>query len=306
MDNFAAKKEINMPTATATRPSEQQQAQGYTHSPAPTQVTVNNHYMEQSMNHPAVNFLMPSSEQNAKEHVIVQSKEGVNIEQSLRNVRDMASTWYKSSTRQLYLVLGQCYELYYLIETADSNKRDKYRDDVKSAFTALDGVQGANSLLGRIISVVFNFADLDRRQRSRYGSVIKAAFSTEPKPVNAEAFVSWLERTGGIVAALDKRDSKKGDKMEQSAINEVVRAMPAKAQLSIPNKGNKFVVLLAQPVDSNTVKVLYQFEDDTIGDSLATKAYKAQQKLAKEAEKADTAASEADKLAAEINAQEEA
>ncbi len=258
------------------------------------------------MNHPAVNFLIPSSAQGTNEQVIVQSKEGVNIEQSLRNLRDMASTWYKSSTRQLYAVLGKCYELYYLIETANSSERDKYRDDVKSAYTALDGVQGARSLLGRIISVVFNFADLDRRQRSRYGSVIKAAFNAEPKPENADAFVGWLERTGGIVAALDKRDSKKGDKVEQSEINEVVRAMPAKAQLSIPNKGNKFVVLLAQPVDSNTVKVLYQFEDDTIGDSLATKAYKAQQNLAKEAEKAGTAASEADKLAAENKTEKEA
>jgi len=295
-----------MPTATATHPSEEQREQGSMQSPVSTRIAYNNHYTEQSMNHPAVNFLIPSPAQGANEQVIVQSKEGVNIEQSLRNVRDMASTWYKNSTRQLYAVLGQCYELYYLIETADSSKRDKYRDAVKSAYTALDGAQGARSLLGRIISVVFNFADLDRRQRSRYGSVIKAAFNTEPKPLNAEAFVGWLERTGGIVAALDKRDSKKGDKVEQSEINEVVRAMPAKAQLSIPNKGNKFVVLLAQPVDNNTVKVLYQFEDDAIGDSLATKAYNAQQKLAKEAEKADTAASEADKLAAENNTEEEA
>jgi hypothetical protein len=258
------------------------------------------------MNYPAVNFLTTPLAQDAPRDIIVHNKEGVDIEQSLRNVSDIAGTWYKSSTRELYAVLGQCYELYYLIETADSNKRDRYRDDVKSAYTALDGAQGARSLLGRIISVVFNFADLDRRQRSRYGSVIKTAFNTEPKPENADAFVGWLERTGGIVAALDKRDSKKGDKVEQSEINGVVRAMPAKAQLSIPNNGNRFVVLLAQPVDNNTVKVLYQFEDDAIGDSLATKAYKAQQKLAKDAEKADTAASEADKLAAETNAVEEA
>ena len=57
------------------------------------------------------------------------------------------------------------------------------------------------------MSVVFNFADLDRRQRSRYGSVIKTAFGIEQQPTDAAGFVSWLERAGGIVAALDKRSS---------------------------------------------------------------------------------------------------
>jgi hypothetical protein len=64
------------------------------------------------------------------------------------------------------------------------------------------------------------------------------------------------------------------------------------------------VVLLAQPIDSETVEVLYQFEEDSIGDSLATKAYKAQLKLAKDAEKRSTAAIAADRLAGEGAGQE--
>ena len=52
------------------------------------------------------------------------------------------------------------------------------------------------------------------------------------------------------------------------------------------------------------MEVLYQFEEDSVGDSLATKAYKAQQKLAKEAEKRASAAHAADKLANEATAQE--
>ena len=292
-----------MSTTTPTCPSEQQQEQPLMANQTHTQLTIDNQNKEQFMNYPTTSFLMTSPVKSTSDDIIVRNSDGVNIEQSLRNVAAMASTWYKNSTSQLYAVLGQCYELYYLIETADSSQRDKYRDSVKTAYTALGGAQGANTLLSRVVSVVFNFADLDRRQRSRYGSVIKTAFGIEQQPTDAAGFVSWLERTGGIVAALDKRSSKVSTTVEQSEINDTVRAMPVRATVSIPNGSKKFVVLLAKPKDSNTVEVLYQFEEDSIGDSLATKAYKAQKKLAEEAEKRATAASAADKLADEHTAQ---
>ena len=293
-----------MSTTTPTRPSEQQQEQPLMATQTHTQVTIDNQNKEQFMNYPATSFLMTSPVNSTSDDIIVRNSDGVNIEQSLRNVAAMASTWYKNSTSQLYAVLGQCYELYYLIETADSSQRDKYRDSVKTAYTALGGAQGANTLLSRVVSVVFNFADLDRRQRSRYGSVIKTAFGIEQQPTDAAEFVSWLQRTGGIVAALDKPSNGGGKKIEQSFINDAVRAMPTKAILSVPNEANKFVVLLANPVDSNTVEVLYQFEEDSVGDLLATKAYKAEQKLAEEAEKRASAAEAADELADENSVQE--
>ena len=125
------------------------------------------------------------------------------------------------------------------------------------------------------------------------------------KPLSdAAGFINWLEHAGGIVAALEKRSDTGSTKVEQSEINETVRAMPAKAQLNIANSGNRFVVLLAQPIDSETVEVLYQFEEDSIGDSSATKAYKAQLRQAKDAEKRSTAANAADRLAGEGAAQE--
>ena len=293
-----------MPTTTLTRPSEQQQEKPFMETQTHTQVAIDNQNTEQSMNYPTTSFLMTSPIKSTSDDIIVRSDDGVDIEQSLRNVSALASTWYKNSTRQLYGVLGQCYELYYLIEDADISQRDKYRDNVKAAYISLNGGQGANTLLSRIVSVVFNFADLDRRQRSRYSSVIKTAYASEQQPTDAAGFVSWLERTGGIVAALDKRSSKVSTTVEQSEINDTVRAMPVRATVSIPNGSKKFVVLLAKPKDSNTVEVLYQFEEDSIGDSLATKAYKAQKKLAEEAEKRATAASAADKLADEHTAQE--
>ena len=293
-----------MTTATLNKLVEQQQEQSPMAIQPSVHMTIENQNKEQSMNYATTSFLMASPQPSTVNDIIVRNKDGVDIKQSLQNVSAMATTWHKNSTRELYAVLGQCYELYYLIETADSSQRDKYRDNVKGAYAALVGVQGANTLLSRIVSVVFNFADLDRRQRSRYASVVKAAYKAEPKLSKSDDFVSWLNKVGGIVAALETRNGKSVKKVAQSDINETVRAMPAKAQLSITNSGNKFVVLLAKPVDSNTVEVLYQFEEDSIGDSSATKAYKAQQKLAKEAEKRASAAHAADKLASEGIAQE--
>ena len=120
---------------------------------------------------------------------------------------------------------------------------------------------------------------------------------------------AWLRASGARASGrtLGRTDLPvDSTKVEQSEINDTVRAMPAKAKVSIPNGNNKFVVLLAKPLDSNTVEVLYQFEEDSIGDSLATRAYKAQQKLAKEAEKRPTAVDAAEKLTSERTAQGEA
>lgn len=293
-----------MTTATLNQLVEQQQEQSPMAIQPSVHMTIENQNREQSMNYATTSFLMASPQPSPANDIIVHNKDGVDIKQSLQNVSAMATTWHKNSTRQLYAVLGQCYELYYLIETADSSQRDKYRDSVTAAYKALSGEQGAKKLLSRIVSVIFNFADLDRRQRSRYGMVISTAYKAEQKPTDAASFVSWLERTGGIVAALDKPRNGGGKKIEQSFINDAVRAMPTKAILSVPNEANKFVVLLANPVDSNTVEVLYQFEEDSVGDLLATKAYKAEQKLAKEAEKRASAVEAADELANEVTAQE--
>lgn len=250
------------------------------------------------MTHPPASFLVQEPPISAPKDIIVRTDDGLDIEASLRNVSNLASTWYKSSTRQLYAVLGQCYELYYLVETAEKEQRDRYMDEVKAAYDNLNGAQGANTPLSRIVSVVFNFADIDRRQRSRYSSVVRCGFNSKPKPTGANAFVAWLERTGGIVAALEKRSTSTGKKIEQSAINEHVRRLPAIATLNIPNIGNRFVVMLASPVDSNTVEVLYTFEQDSIGDRLATKAYNAVKAQAQEKPQRKTAASVADGLAA--------
>ena len=150
-----------MTTATLNQLVEQQQEQSPMAIQPSVHMTIENQNKEQSMNYATTSFLMASPQPSPANDIIVHNKDGVDIKQSLQNVSAMATTWHKNSTRQLYAVLGQCYELYYLIETADSSQRDKYRDSVTAAYKALSGEQGAKKLLSRIVSVIFNFADLD-------------------------------------------------------------------------------------------------------------------------------------------------
>ena len=81
-----------------------------------------------------------------------------------------------------------------------------------------------------------------------------------------------------------------------SEINETVSKIPAKATIKLPNSGNKFVVILASPTDNNTVDIIHQFEDDTLGDLLAKKVYKLVEKELQEAQSDITAASIADSI----------
>lgn len=243
-----------------------------------------------------MNFKQKQSSAKKVQQAIVCTDNGIDIEQSLHNVRKNAVTWHKQSTARLYNVLGECYELYYLIETADKKQRDLYRDSVKNAYETLNGAQRANKLITRIISIVFDFADLDRKQRSRYGSVITNAFSVEPKLTNATDFTQWITSIGGIVAATQSLKKINAVPVEQSEINETVSKIPAKATIKLPNSGNKFVVILASPTDNNTVDIIHQFEDDTLGDLLAKKVYKLVEKELQEAQSDITAASIADSI----------
>ena len=213
---------------------------------------------------------------------IVINNDKLDIAASLSNVKRLASNWYQSSTKQLYSILGECYELYYLIESATAEDRDNYKDLVKEAYDKLGGGQGYNNLRNGIVSVVFNFPDLDRKQRSRYATLLKRAHDAATEPSNSVEFVTWIEAQGGIIAALSKNSVTRRNKLSQSEINSKVRALPAKARVSLPNSGNRFSVLLAQGVDGNTLDILYQFEDDKLCEQIAARVQKEIEKTAKQ------------------------
>ncbi len=228
-----------------------------------------------------MNMPLPTSEPivDANAHTIVLRNNKIEIETSLNNVKQIATHWYKTSYRTLYIILGQCYELYYLIEEAPTDDRDTYKEQVKNSYESLKGAQGAKNLRSRIVSVVFNFSELDRKVRSRYATVLTRAFNHADKPTDSASFITWLEEQGGIVAALSKKNGDKvTNKTPQIEINSKIRSLPVKARVALPNSGNRFVVLLAQGVNSSTVDILYQFEDDTLCESIATRAFKAVEK----------------------------
>ena len=245
--------------------------------PQITSTQTQSHFIKES----SMNMPLPTSEPivDANTQTIVLRNNKIEIETSLNNVKQNATQWYKTNYRTLYIILGQCYELYYLIEEAPTDDRDTYKEEVKNAYGSLKGAQGAKNLRSRIVSVVFNFSELDRKVRSRYATVLTRAFNHADKPTDSASFTTWLEDQGGIVAALSKKNgSEVTNKTPQIEINSKIRSLPVKARVALPNSGNRFVVLLAQGVNSSTVDILYQFEDDTLCESIATRAFKAVEK----------------------------
>ena len=248
---------------------------------------------------------IPDEKTAQPSRVVIVASDEVNIPKSLENVRQLAKTWYARSTKELYGVLGQCYELYYLIETADQKKRDNYRDTLKGVYEKLHGSQGARQIVTRIVSIVFDFADMDRQTRSRYGSVIKAAHESKDKVTDADSFVRWLESKGGIIAALNKSDPT-AKQTSQAEINEYVTKLPARARLKIPTKGNRLVVLLATPIDSETVEIVYVSDSESLADKLAQSAYNEHAKKGNVTELRLSAAEAAENIAEQCDDKEAA
>lgn len=220
---------------------------------------------------PATTQMQPAANQSS----IVISNGKLDLKASLNSAKANASAWYQASTKMLYNVLGQCYEIYYRIETAPTDERDTLLDELKQAYAELDGNQNANKTTTRIVSVVFNFADIDRKTRSRYARVITKAFKDKNKPTCFESFAQWVITKGGVIKALEviKVDDK--NTFTQADVNRAVRQFTSLATVSnIPNSGNRLVVLLANPVDGNTVEILHASEDKRISDELARKAKK--------------------------------
>lgn len=198
----------------------------------------------------------------------------LDVKQTLDNVVSNASSWYASSTKQLYAVLGQCYELYCIVKRADTAQLAQYKDSIDAYCKALDSQQRARELVGKIISIVFNFGDIDRKTRSRYGRVIKRAHALANPPKNAQAFAVWLEKEGGIVAVLDNASKAESEDESLSAITQYLLSVPSKGAVVVDNDGNEFVVLLARANSKQEVEVVHAFSSTALAEQLTRKAYK--------------------------------
>lgn len=216
----------------------------------------------------------PVTQLHPAQSAMIWQNNQLDIKQTLDNVVSHASSWYASSTKQLYAVLGQCYELYCIVKRADTEQLAQYKDAINAYCKALDSQQRARELVGKIISIVFNFGDIDRKTRSRYGRVIKRAHALVNPPKNAQAFAVWLEQEGGIVAVLDNASKAESEEESLSAITQYLLSVPSKGAVVVDNDGNEFVVLLARANSKQEVEVVHAFNSTALAEQLARKAYK--------------------------------
>lgn len=230
----------------------------------------------------------------------------LDVNDRLDDLRSMAATWYASSQQHLYTVLGHCYALWHTVEKARTAKaRDTYRAEIAKAYEKLNGTQRATKHVNMIISIVFDFADIDRKLRSRYARAISIACEAENAPADASAFVDWIKERGGIIAAVNSAKPKATATFSVTEVNECVRGLPSIGTVALKNGGNRFVLLLADAVNSDSVRVIAEVGTEALCNQLARKLHK---KLIEEggASLRQTAADAADALRNEPQAEETA
>lgn len=229
----------------------------------------------------ANNMEMPNMVKTADSNVVTCDK--FNLKKSLIEAAASAKNYYETSTKMLYQVLGQCFEIYYNIETASTEDREVLKKELELAYAKLKSSQRSNKIPTRIVSVVFNLPEIERKTRSRYARVLAKAFNEKNKPTNTDEFINWILAQGGIVKALEAKQSGDQTTLTQADINQIIRNQPVMTTISgIPNKGNRFVVLLADASDANSVNVLYAFDDEEYCEGVVRRAQKAIAKKSKE------------------------
>ena len=134
-------------------------------------------------------------------------------------------------------------------------------------YEAIEQDSKSKQVSHQVVAVVFSDADQDRRQRSKYASVLKKA--REAKKTFVE-FIPWLEEEGGINAVANgaKTEGKTRDAKADLAVASAASAM---GTVSLEKSGQALTfnrdayVLLAVPSDNDPsvleVKQLWGTED---------------------------------------------
>ena len=191
------------------------------------------------------------------------------VASALSQVQRLATNWHNRSRKELFYVLSKCYDIYQRIEGApDKDTRSAYVADLKKEYDRLEHGSESKQTNHRVVAVVFRNADMDRRQRSKYASVLKKAREANKAFVE---FIPWLEEEGGINAVANgtKTEGKTRDAKADLAVASTASAM---GTVSLEKSGQALTfnrgayVLLAVPSDNDPsvldVKKLWGDVDD--------------------------------------------
>ena len=216
------------------------------------------------------------------DNMVITKTSSSSLADAINTTKDRAAQWYKTSIKELYDILGDCYEIYASVENAENKAaRDYLRAEVEEQFKLINASESATTTQTRIISIVFNLPDIDRRTRSRYARVIKKAFDADNKPSNASGFVEWLTSVGGINKALEQNNNDPQPSASEMT-QKVEQCSKVQATFPLTTKGNRFVVMLANPVDKENVELLWHSDNEALTNKIVAMVYKELNKEEKE------------------------
>ena len=232
------------------------------------------------------------------ENMVITKTSSSSLADAINTTKERAARWYSTSIKELYDILGDCYEIYASVENAENKAaRDYLRAEVEELFKLINASESATTTQTRIISIVFNLPDIDRRTRSRYARVIKKAFDADNKPSNASGFVEWLTCVGGINKALEQNNNDPQPSVSEMA-QKVEQCSKVQATFPLATKGNRFVVMLANPVDKENVELLWHSDNEALTNKIVAMVYKELNKDEKE-NKVQNSTSVADEIKTE-------
>ena len=135
----------------------------------------------------------------------------LNIQHSIKAIRDKAFNWKEKANSELYNLLYNCLLLVIEVEKLEGRERKLVSLDIDEMLEAKNFK--ATKLPNQIVQLVFDF-DMDRKLVSKYATVLNKFIETEQ---SESKFVSWLTDNNGIYGVLSTKEQQQKDNAEMTA-----------------------------------------------------------------------------------------
>jgi hypothetical protein len=192
----------------------------------------------------------------------------------LDGLRAVARSTFESHNKNVYQILGKCYELYYKINTSETATRQHLAKEVSDYYHQNSNIK-ARKLHTHIVHLVLADCTLDRRTVSRYASTLRLAFSTKtPREVLCDSMGRILPEQFAYWLSLYTIDKVQRDlsKQNQYTVEDALRHMALMrnmGEVNLPGLQPKntqfdYKLLIARwDASRNTLVMVHMLEDES-------------------------------------------
>lgn len=184
----------------------------------------------------------------------------LNIKKRVTAIQTKAQSWWKKSQEDLYDFLHQCLLLLVDIQAIDSKAQTKtVMESMDKILKGIELESMPTKLPNKIVACVFGFNGMDRRQISKYASVLNKFVELHSQKDadndfvfnrdKTDDFVSWLLENGGIDGVLKSK-------------SKTANAKTTKSNLSIEQKLPIAERTVSETKAINTIDNAYGVETD--------------------------------------------